>query len=89
VTDAPKTAASARSADLEAIVSDEVLSDDKTWKLLGLQVADGHRAVADRHRAGRPQGRVIEESAIGDGMVDAACAACAAIAKATAVSSRA
>jgi hypothetical protein len=46
--------ASARSADLEAIVSDEVLSDDKTWKLLGLQVADGHRAVADRHRAGRP-----------------------------------
>jgi 2-isopropylmalate synthase len=69
-------------ADLEALVADEVLADEETWTFVGLQVAGGSAlspTATVRLSAGAS---VIEESAMGDGMVDAACAA---IARATGV----
>jgi 2-isopropylmalate synthase len=64
--------------DLEALVAGEVLADEATWRFVGLQVAGGTvmsptATVRLSHDAG-----VVEQSAIGDGMVDAACAAIAA-----------
>src|SRR5215218_414497 len=64
--------------DLEALVAGEVLADDAAWRFVGLQVAGGTvmsptATVRLSHDAG-----VVEQSAIGDGMVDAACAAIAA-----------
>ena len=63
--------------DLEALVAGEVLADDAAWRFVGLQVAGGTvmsptATVRLSHDAG-----VVEQSAIGDGMVDAACAAIA------------
>jgi 2-isopropylmalate synthase len=71
--------------DLEALVAGEVLADDAAYRFVGLQVAGGTvmsptATVRLSHDAG-----VVEESAIGDGMVDAACAA---IAKAVGVDAR-
>ena len=71
--------------DLEALVAGEVLADDAAWRFVGLQVAGGTvmsptATVRLSHDAG-----VVEQSAIGDGMVDAACAA---IAKAVGVDAR-
>jgi 2-isopropylmalate synthase len=64
-------------ADLEAIVSDEVLSDEEAYTLIGLQVAGGTALSPTATVRVGHEGGVIEESAIGDGMVDAACAAIA------------
>jgi 2-isopropylmalate synthase len=63
--------------DLEALVAGEVLADDDAYRFVGLQVAGGTvmsptATVRLSHDTG-----VVEESAIGDGMVDAACAAIA------------
>jgi 2-isopropylmalate synthase len=71
--------------DLEALVAGEVLADDDAYRFVGLQVAGGTvmsptATVRLSHDAG-----VVEESAIGDGMVDAACAA---IAKAVGVDAK-
>ena len=71
--------------DLEALVAGEVLADDAAYRFVGLQVAGGTvmsptATVRLSHDAG-----VVEESAIGDGMVDAACAA---IAKAVGVDAK-
>jgi len=64
-------------ADLEAIVTDEVLADEDAYSLVGIQVAGGTMlSPTATVRVGHDSG-VIEESAIGDGMVDAACAAIA------------
>src|SRR6266536_2737593 len=64
-------------ADLEAIVSDEVLSGEETYTLIGIQVAGGTALSPTATVRVGHEGGVIEESAIGDGMVDAACAAIA------------
>ena len=71
--------------DLEALVAGEVLADDAAWRFVGLQVAGGTvmsptATVRLSHDAG-----VVEQSAIGDGMVDAARAA---IAKAVGVDAK-
>jgi 2-isopropylmalate synthase len=64
-------------ADLEAIVTDEVLSDDDAYALVGIQVAGGTMLSPTATVRIGHDGAVIQESAIGDGMVDAACAAIA------------
>jgi len=64
-------------ADLEAIVTDEVLAAEETWTLIGLQVAGGTALSPTATVRVGHEGGVIQESAIGDGMVDAACAAIA------------
>ncbi len=64
-------------ADLEAVVSDEVLSDEATWTLVGIQVAGGTALSPTATVRVGHDGGVVQESAIGDGMVDAACAAIA------------
>jgi 2-isopropylmalate synthase len=64
-------------ADLEAIVSDEVLADEETWTLIGIQVAGGTALSPTATVRVGHEGGVTQESAIGDGMVDAACAAIA------------
>jgi 2-isopropylmalate synthase len=64
-------------ADLEAIVTDEVLADDDGYTLVGIQVAGGTMLSPTATVRVGHDGGVIEESAIGDGMVDAACAAIA------------
>jgi 2-isopropylmalate synthase len=64
-------------ADLEAIVTDEVLADDDGYTLIGIQVAGGTMLSPTATVRVGHDGGVIEESAIGDGMVDAACAAIA------------
>ncbi len=64
-------------ADLEAIVADEVLADNGTYGFVGLQVAGGTVLSPTATVRLSRDGTVIEQSAIGDGMVDAACAAIA------------
>src|SRR6266536_1819926 len=64
-------------ADLEAIVSDEVLSDEETYTLIGIQVAGGTALSPTATVRVGHEGGVIEESAIGDGMVEAASGAAA------------
>jgi 2-isopropylmalate synthase len=64
-------------ADLEAIVTDEVLADDDAYTLVGIQTAGGTMLSPTATVRVGHDGGVIEESAIGDGMVDAACAAIA------------
>ncbi|HVL99159.1 MAG TPA: 2-isopropylmalate synthase [Egibacteraceae bacterium] len=65
-------------SDLEAIVADEVYAtEDEAYELVSLQVAGGTASaptatVRVRDVAGD---RLIDESAMGDGMVDAACGA--------------
>jgi 2-isopropylmalate synthase len=63
--------------DLEAIVADEVLADDEAWGFVGLQVAGGTVMSPTATVRLSHDGQVVEESAVGDGMVDAACAAIA------------
>jgi 2-isopropylmalate synthase len=63
--------------DLEALVAGEVLADEAAWRFVGLQVAGGTvMSPTATVRLGNGTG-VVEESAVGDGMVDAACAAIA------------
>jgi 2-isopropylmalate synthase len=69
-------------ADLEALVADEVLADEETWTFVGLQAAGGSALSPTATVALSAGGEVVQESAMGDGMVDAACAA---IARATGV----
>jgi 2-isopropylmalate synthase len=61
--------------DLEAIVVDEIGSDSDAYELVAIQVAGGtHLSPTATVRLAR-DGETIEESAIGDGMIDAACGA--------------
>ena len=61
--------------DLEAIVVDEFASDADDYELISIQVAGGtHLAPTATVRLQRG-GETIDESAIGDGMIDAACGA--------------
>ncbi|HEX2236241.1 MAG TPA: 2-isopropylmalate synthase [Actinomycetota bacterium] len=62
-------------ADLEAIVVDEISSDGEEWELVGLQVAGGTHLSPTATVRLRRGTEVIDESAIGDGMIDAACGA--------------
>jgi 2-isopropylmalate synthase len=64
-------------ADLEAIVTDEVFGDEAAYDFVGLQVAGGTVLSPTATVRVAHDGGVIEESALGDGMVDAACAAIA------------
>jgi 2-isopropylmalate synthase len=64
-------------ADLEALVADEVLVEDETWAFAGLAVAGGSSQPPTATVRLARDGKVHEETAIGDGMVDAACAAIA------------
>lgn len=77
--------------DLEAIVVDEALSVADEFELISIQVAGGThlsptatvRLRRARSSAGEPE--IIDESAIGDGMIDAACGA---IQRATGIEAR-
>lgn len=61
--------------DLEAIVVDELSSEHDEYELVSIQVAGGtHLAPTATVRLSRA-GEVRDESAIGDGMIDAACGA--------------
>jgi 2-isopropylmalate synthase len=62
-------------ADLEAIVVDEISSDGEEWELVGLQVAGGTHLSPTATVRIRRGTEVVDESAIGDGMIDAACGA--------------
>lgn len=71
--------------DLEAIVVDELSSGADDYELVSLQVAGGtHLAPTATVRLQNGQGEV-DESAIGDGMIDAACGA---IQRATGIEAR-
>jgi len=71
--------------DLEAIVVDEIASDEDEYELVSIQVAGGtHMSPTATVRLMR-EGELIDESAIGDGMIDAACGA---IQRATGVEAR-
>jgi 2-isopropylmalate synthase len=69
-------------ADLEALVAETSTADDETFVLVGIQVAGGTLMSPTATVRVARDGAETEESAMGDGMVDAACAA---IAKATGV----
>ena len=61
--------------DLEAIVVDEIGSETDAYELVSIQVAGGtHLSPTATVRLER-DGEMIQESAIGDGMIDAACGA--------------
>ena len=61
--------------DLEAIVVDEIASDVEEYELVSIQTAGGtHLSPTATVRLQR-NGEIIDESAIGDGMIDAACGA--------------
>jgi 2-isopropylmalate synthase len=64
-------------ADLEAIVADEVRAERQTYRFVGLQVAGGTVLAPTATVRVAHDGNVVERSAMGDGMVDAACAAIA------------
>ena len=71
--------------DLEAIVVDELGADVEEFELLSIQVAGGtHLAPTATVRLRRGD-EIVDESAIGDGMIDAACGA---IQRATGVEAR-
>jgi 2-isopropylmalate synthase len=71
--------------ELEAIVVDELASDDEVYELISVHVAGGtHLSPTATVRLARGDER-IEESAIGDGLIDAACGA---IQRATGVDAR-
>jgi 2-isopropylmalate synthase len=69
-------------ADLEALVAETSTADDETFTLVGIHVAGGTVMSPTATVRLARDGAEVEESATGDGMVDAACAA---IAKATGV----
>jgi 2-isopropylmalate synthase len=71
--------------DLEAIVADEIGSEADEYELVSIQVAGGtHMSPTATVRLTR-EGETIDESAIGDGMIDAACGA---IQRATGIAAR-
>ncbi len=71
--------------DLEAIAVDEIAGDFETYELVSIQVAGGtHMSPTATVRLQRGD-VVIDESAIGDGMIDAACGA---IQRATGISAQ-
>lgn len=71
--------------DLEAIVVDEALSVAEEFELISIQVAGGtHLSPTATVRLRRAE-EIIDESAIGDGMIDAACGA---IQRATGIQAR-
>lgn len=71
--------------DLEAIVVDEIASEGSDYELISIQVAGGtHLSPTATVRLKRDD-EVVDESAIGDGMIDAACGA---IQRATGVEAR-
>jgi 2-isopropylmalate synthase len=63
--------------DLEAIVADEVRAERQSYRFVGLQVAGGTVLTPTATVRISHGGTVTERSAMGDGMVDAACAAVA------------
>ena len=72
-------------ADLEAIVFEEIASSTDEYEIVSLQVAGGtHLAPTATVRLRRGD-ELIDESAIGDGMIDAACGA---IQRATGIEAR-
>jgi 2-isopropylmalate synthase len=62
-------------ADLVAIVTDEISSAEDVFTLESIQVAGGTHVAPTATVRVRHNGQVIEESSLGDGMVDAACSA--------------
>ena len=71
--------------DLEAIVVDELASDEEEFELLSIQVAGGTHLSPTATVRLRRGDEWIDESAIGDGMIDAACGA---IQRATGIEAR-
>jgi 2-isopropylmalate synthase len=62
--------------DLEAIVVDEIGNQEDEYELVSIQVAGGtHLSPTATVRLRRGGGETIDESAIGDGMIDAVCGA--------------
>jgi 2-isopropylmalate synthase len=72
--------------DIEAIIADEMRTVGDTWELVDLTLVGG-TTVEPRAtvRVKTPGGEVVQESASGDGMIDAACGA---IVRATGVEAR-
>ncbi|HWD09163.1 MAG TPA: 2-isopropylmalate synthase [Actinomycetota bacterium] len=64
-------------ADLVAIVTDELATVEEVFTLESIQVAGGTHLSPTATVRVRHNGQSIEESALGDGMVDAACSAIA------------
>jgi len=62
--------------DIEAIVAEEMRSEGDTWELVDLTLVGG-TTVEPRAtvRVRTPEGETVQESASGDGMIDAACGA--------------
>jgi 2-isopropylmalate synthase len=71
--------------DLEAIVVDEIASDVEEFELVSIQVAGGTHLSPTATVRLMHADELIDESAIGDGMIDAACGA---IQRATATAAR-
>jgi 2-isopropylmalate synthase len=64
-------------ADLIAIVTDELATAEEVYTLESIQVAGGTHLSPTATVRVRHNGQMVEESALGDGMVDAACSAIA------------
>lgn len=62
-------------ADLIAIVTDEIASGDDFYTLESIQVAGGTHLSPTATVRVKHNGTILEESALGDGMIDAACSA--------------
>lgn len=71
--------------DLEAIVVDEIASDVDEYDLVSIQVAGGTHLSPTATVRLRRGDEIVDESAIGDGMIDAACGA---IQRATGIDAR-
>jgi 2-isopropylmalate synthase len=72
--------------DIEAIIADEMRTVGDTWELVDLTVMGGTTVEAHATvRVKAPGGETVQESASGDGMIDAACGA---IVRATGVEAR-
>jgi 2-isopropylmalate synthase len=71
--------------DLEAIVADEISSDADEYELVSIQVAGGTHMSPTATVRLMYRDELIDESAIGDGMIDAACGA---IQRATGIQAR-
>jgi 2-isopropylmalate synthase len=71
--------------DLEAIVTDELASEADEYELVSIQVAGGTHLSPTATVRLRRGDETIDESAIGDGMIDAACGA---IQRATGIDAR-
>jgi 2-isopropylmalate synthase len=61
--------------DLEAIVSEEIGSEADEYELVSIQAAGGTHLAPTATVRLRRANEIIDESAIGDGMIDAACGA--------------